>query len=53
MEDLIQKDIQKREKMIKTLECDELFFLQAKRDDIEESIEVEIEIKGCFTYEEV
>ena len=52
MEDLIQKDVQKREKMIKTLECDELFFLQAKRDDIKESIEVEIEVKGCFIYEE-
>ena len=52
MEDLIQKDVQKREKMIKTLECDELFFLQAKRDDIKESIEVEIEVKGCLIYEE-
>lgn len=53
MEDLIQEDVQEREKMIKTLECDELFFLQAKRDGIKEGIEVEIEVKGCFIYEEV
>ncbi len=44
----LQKDFQRREKIIKTLECDELLFLQDRKQDIKESVEIEIEVKGCL-----
>ncbi len=49
MESLIEKDISEMKKVIKNLECDELFFLQKERDDFEGTIEIAIEIKGCST----
>lgn len=48
MENLIEKDILEMKKVIKNLECDELFFLQEEKDDFEGTIEIAIEIKGCL-----
>ena len=50
MENQIQKDFSNVKRVIRTLECDELFLMQClhTQDDIGKEVEIEIEIKQCI-----
>ena len=50
MENQIQKDFSNLRRVIRTLECDELFLMQGLHtlDEIGKEVEVEIEFKQCI-----